>query len=89
MDNIVESDSESDHSKQESHLAKSMSRQNAAGPGPGGVVDMNDDEDASLTLEDKKDIEEMREEDRRSNLESIGRRTRNQVRAGGGVDPLL
>jgi len=49
---------------------------------------MNDDEDASLTLEDKKDIEEMREEDRRSNLESIGRRTRNQTRAGG-VDPLL
>lgn len=89
MDHIVESDSESDHGKQESHLAKPMSGQNGAEPGTGGAVDMNDDEDASLTLEDKKDIEEMREEDRRSNLESIGRRTRNQARAASGVDPLL
>jgi len=89
MDHIVESDSESDHDEQESHLAKSMNGPNGVEPGPGGAADMNDDEDASLTLEDKKDIEEMREEDRRSNLESIGRRTRNQARAAGGVDPLL
>jgi len=42
------------------------------------------DEEASLTIEDKRDIEEIREEDRRSNIESMGRRTRNR-----GNEPLL
>jgi hypothetical protein len=43
-----------------------------------------EDEDASLTIEDKRDIEEIREEDRRSNIESMGQRTRNR-----GDDHLL